>query len=450
MLSHRSTGRRGGVLVYTAVVMFVLIGFAGLAIDWGYMTWTAQKLQVGADAAALAGAQQIWWSHADARTAAINLASLNEAGGRGIALSTNDENNPTGDIVLGKYDLTAHTFTATLDRSQANAVEVVARRTNGSTGGPLPLFFGPIFGKRNADVWRYAIAVALGGPADASVIALNNKDPQSFYVAGNGYMDLGDGSAQVDSSSSSGAMFQGTSLTFVANEADMVGSWDERGNPKLNSVSLQDQQPSVADPYAGLAEPIPGTPMTPNQITDSPSEYWPGYYPNGLSIVDSGSNVLLHPGVYILENGNPKKPSPPAFNMAGGKLTAYGVMFFIKFGNVEWNGNAQMNLTPMTAAQSTQFTGTDAYAGIQFFQARDNTQQADFNGTSVYTGTSADVQGASGILYFPAAKILLDGTGDMYVDRIVADKIEDTGSGRKIVTRHYNGRQGGDPVYLIE
>src|SRR5262249_25971012 len=89
----RSPRRAGGALVYTAIVLFVLIGFAGLAIDWGYMTWTAQKLQIVADAAALAGAQQVWWNHVDARNAAINLASKNEAGGKMIALNSNDTND---------------------------------------------------------------------------------------------------------------------------------------------------------------------------------------------------------------------------------------------------------------------------------------------------------------------------------------------------------------------
>src|SRR5437762_2396180 len=96
--------RRGGALVYTAIVIFVLIAFVGLAIDWGYMTWTAQKLQNGADAAALAGAQQVWWSHDDARAAAIAMASRNEAGGKAVQLSSNDLNDPAGDIVIGNYD----------------------------------------------------------------------------------------------------------------------------------------------------------------------------------------------------------------------------------------------------------------------------------------------------------------------------------------------------------
>src|SRR5437762_7435260 len=107
--------RRGGMLVYTAIVIFVLIGFVGLAIDWGYMTWTAQNLQNAADAAALAGAQQVWWSHDDARAAAISFAGRNYAGGKTVQLKSNDVNDAAGDLVIGHYDRDAHTFTPTLN-----------------------------------------------------------------------------------------------------------------------------------------------------------------------------------------------------------------------------------------------------------------------------------------------------------------------------------------------
>src|ERR1044072_1305095 len=115
MSAYRNRRRRGGALVFTAIVLFVLLAFVGLAIDWGYMTWTAQKLQNVADAAALAGAQQVWWRHVDARNAAIHFASKNEAGAKMIQLDPNEVNDATGDIVIGQYDRTAHTFTPTLN-----------------------------------------------------------------------------------------------------------------------------------------------------------------------------------------------------------------------------------------------------------------------------------------------------------------------------------------------
>src|SRR3954447_20675529 len=86
----------GGAIVYAAIVLLVLIGFVGLAIDWGYMTWTAQKLQNGADAAALAGAQEVWWSKSAAREQAIAFAAYNEAGGKLVTLRDNVTNDPNG------------------------------------------------------------------------------------------------------------------------------------------------------------------------------------------------------------------------------------------------------------------------------------------------------------------------------------------------------------------
>jgi Flp pilus assembly protein TadG len=435
--------RRGGAIVYTVIVLLVLIGFVGLAIDWGYMTWTAQKLQNAADAAALAGAQQVWMSHSNAREAAVHLAALNEAGNKPVALNTNSSNDAAGDVVIGHYDRDAKTFTATTDRQVTNAVRVVARRTTGSAAGPLPLFFGPVFDKKTAEVARYAIAIAIGGPAQDSVIALNKTDPKSFYIYGNGYMDLGEGSAQVDSSNDGGAVFQGTTLTFKAGQVNMVGAWDEKGNPNLNSVDLNPHESYVADPLAGLPVPTIGSPMTPpfiDPVSSSVTHYYPGYYPKGLHL-NNDDNAFLHPGVYILENGT-NKTTDPAFDMQGhGTLTGYGVMFYIKFGSVQLNGTGDVHLTPPEDG---------VYKDIQFFQARDNKAEALFNGTGIFTGEAAGVDSGAGTLYFPQATVKLTGTGDMYFDSIVSDKIEVGGDGRKTVTRGYDGRNGGDAVYLVE
>lgn len=452
--------RRGGALAYTAIVILVLIGFVGLAIDWGYMTWTAQKLQNAADAAALAGAQQVWWSHSDARAAAIDLASRNEAGGAAVTLDSNLTNDPNGDVVIGIYDRVNKTFTASTDTQRANAVRVAARRTTGSVDGPLPLIFGPIFDKDTAEVERFGIAVAIGGPARDSVIALNEKEKNSFYLYGNAHLDLGEGSAQVNSTHPSGAVFQGNDMTFLAGEVNMVSSdYTDRGNPDLNSIDMNTSEPTVLDPLAGLPEPTPGAPMNPTQInpaTEAWTYYEPGYYPNGLDL-QAGDNVYLNPGIYILENGDPTNPSKPAFAINGhANLTGYGVMFFIKFGSLLHNGTGEVRITPMNEEQSIAASeafldpGIPDYAGIQFFQARDNTQMATFNGTSLFTGTDASIDGGAGTFYFPEAKVEFGGTGDMYIDSIIADQIHVYGSGKVTVTRGYDGRQGGDEVYLVE
>lgn len=438
------TTRRGGALVVMGIVLFVIVGFVGLAIDWGYMTWTAQKLQTAADGAALAGAQQVWWSHVDARNAAIDIASKYEAGKKWQRLERNLHNeDPEGDIVVGHYDTATGVFTVDDNHTIANAVRVIARRNEDALDGGLPLIFGPIFNKQKANVDRYAIAVALGGPRAASVIALNTNDTKSFYVWGNGYFDLGDGSAQVDSSHSTGAVFQGTSLTFIASQVDMVGAWGEPGNPDLNAVDLNPHEPYVPDPLAALPVPPMGPPMSPD-IIDPPNGamkvYEPGYYPKGLSL-NNDDHAFLQPGIYILENGSSNK-SKPAFDIRGqARLEGYGVMFYIKFGNVELNGGGAINLTPPASGD---------YQGIQFFQARNNKQEAHFNGNGLLTGTAAGIDSGAGSLYFPSATVKLNGTGDMYLESIIADKIEVGGDGRKTVTRGYDGRPPGEPVYLVK
>src|SRR5688500_11339259 len=81
---------RGVTLVWAAIVMFVLVGFVALAVDWGYSYYTTQKLQNAADSAALAGAQRVWFSHGEARERAKDFSSANEAGGDPVLLDETD------------------------------------------------------------------------------------------------------------------------------------------------------------------------------------------------------------------------------------------------------------------------------------------------------------------------------------------------------------------------
>ncbi|MEO6434163.1 MAG: hypothetical protein ABIP55_00155, partial [Tepidisphaeraceae bacterium] len=391
------------------------------------------------------GAQQVWGSHDDARDAAVNLAALNEAGSKPVMLNVNVANDPAGDLVIGEYDREAKTFTATTDRQIANAVRVVARRTTGSAAGPLPLFFGPIFEKDTAEVVRYAIAVAIGGPAENSIIALNPKDKNSFYIYGNPTVDLGEGSVQVDSSSQQGTLFQGTNFEFIAGQVNMVGNYYERGNANVeNTTDLNPGEPYVADPLAGLPVPSFEPLMVPPGRISGTSDgvqrvFNPGYYPSGLRM-NAGEKVFLNPGVYVLSNQGNSNGSA-FFTNGHCVLTGYGVMFYIKQGNVDHNGTGDVHLTPPQDG---------VYKGIQFFQARNNTAKSFLRGTGVFTGASADVNNSAGTMYFPAASLEIGGTGDMYVDSVVADKIVIYGAGTKYVTRGYDGRRGGDEVYLVE
>lgn len=50
---------KGQALVLVAITLTVLLGFAALAIDYGYLSHQKRKLQNAADAGALAGVQEL-------------------------------------------------------------------------------------------------------------------------------------------------------------------------------------------------------------------------------------------------------------------------------------------------------------------------------------------------------------------------------------------------------
>ncbi len=52
--------QRGAVAIIVAFLMFVLLGFAAFAVDFGYLYGVKNELQNAADAAALAGASVLF------------------------------------------------------------------------------------------------------------------------------------------------------------------------------------------------------------------------------------------------------------------------------------------------------------------------------------------------------------------------------------------------------
>ena len=147
--------RRGVTAVIVAICLIMLIGFAALAIDIGYLYATRNELQNVADAAALAGAgylgsvyetltysqqQGYVFNRQDIVDAVNQVAQKNKAAGSSISI--ND-----GDIFIGSlnwsYDppkIDPETLIA------PDAVRVIARRDNIAT------FFARIFGFSTASV----------------------------------------------------------------------------------------------------------------------------------------------------------------------------------------------------------------------------------------------------------------------------------------------------------
>lgn len=134
--------RRGAMLVLIAIMLIGFMATVAFSVDIAFMHLTRTELRTATDAASKAAALTL--SQTFDRDQAIDrgqqIAAMNTVGGDPLLLEDGDfqfgrsEETPTGRFV---FDASAN---------PTNSVRVNGRRTVGSASGPIPLFFGNIFG----------------------------------------------------------------------------------------------------------------------------------------------------------------------------------------------------------------------------------------------------------------------------------------------------------------
>ncbi len=172
--------RRGVAALLFAVLLPLLIGFATLSVDTAVIATARAQLSTAADAAALAGAQQLATEYrvrgitdltttiAAANAQAASFASSNNVLNQGVKVFQNPNNTPgVGDVLVGYLDPNnPHAALATSPASAPlfNSVQVTATRS-ASHGGVVPTAFGSLMGYNGATVsvqstataWNYSI-----------------------------------------------------------------------------------------------------------------------------------------------------------------------------------------------------------------------------------------------------------------------------------------------------
>ncbi|MDB5357543.1 MAG: hypothetical protein JWN24_3996 [Phycisphaerales bacterium] len=381
--------RRAGIaIVYLAVVLIGILGLLGLACDTAYVFMTGHELQNAADAAALAGADEVAFSTTQAKTDAISWAAGNLAAGSNSSHQS-VKLDLTSDVQVGTFNRATATFT--INGSPANAVMVTARRTAGSPDGALPLIFGQIVNIRTANVTRSAIAMTR--PLSAGLIVLNRTASPAVQLTGTGSnsqkINIPNGGVVVDSSDSQAIQWTGhptinaVSLGIVGNDTSV------QSGGVFPSGTLSLQAPYVPDPLASLPPP----PTMANGTTKN-GILQPGYYPNGLP---AGT---LASGIYWVDNG---------INLKGNSSIdgSAGVLIYLHTGGISMGGNTSITVTPLS---------TGAYVGISFYEDRANSSPVDLHGTS---GSAS-----SGRFYFPSAAVSLKGTPDTFSSQLICDTLD--------------------------
>ena len=413
--------RRGFALVWTAVLLVVILGFTGLAVDTGYCVVVANQLHNAADAAALAGAQQIFYNPTALTSTAVSVAAANKAGGVPVQLDGSD-------VVVGRYDLANRTFTP--GAAVPNAVKATARRTAGSPGGPLTLFFGAAFGAPTVDITRSSIAVNSGN-IPAKVIVLND-DPNvaPFTVTGNSSLIVNSGAIQVNSHNNGALTVKGGG-TLHADAIRVAGTSRVSSNASVTPAPT-DNAPVVADPYIALPAPtFPAGQPGINVSTGETITLSPGYYTDGIR--GNGGTVNLNPGIYILGGQGLRLTSQTTINGTGVMLYITGT------GSVDMTGGSAVNLSPPDATRDT-FPGATTYDGITIYQDRADTQAASLTGTA-----SSNLQG---VIYIPSAATSLNGGGSQMAISLVVNSLTISGTGTLTVGPHTTPI--GESVYLVK
>lgn len=421
------THRRGVSIVWTVILIIVLIGLVGLAIDIGYVLLVSHQLQNGADASALAGAGFLKTGNTvDVRQAAVDLAAANEAARLPINLQLNASNDPAGDIVLGRFDRENDVFTPTL--IAPNSVKVVARRASGFWGGEVPLVFARLAGVQSIEMRREAIAMNQGGTG-GGIVALCPDCECALDVNGTPDIHVNGGDVHVSSTDECAFCGVGNALIdapemLIAGEACQTPNVEFTGN-------LEEHAYAVQDPLAFVPDPVVDTTVDLGTISGS-GTYPPGYYSGGVDI--AGGNVVLEPGIYYLDGDG--------LNITGNaEFTANNVMFYVMgTGFVDITGTGVITVTPPDP-EVVFYPGADVYEGISIFQARDNPNPSRIIGTSLL-----DLEGT---IYVSRARLTISGTGDGFGNQLVAWELSIGGTGEMTIEYEGSFPAPGDVVFLV-
>src|SRR5580700_8043513 len=403
----------GQALVFAALALVVLIGFAGLAIDMGVLRYQKRLQQSAADAAAIAGASNLASTSGGVTTGAQNASATNgftdNGGGQTSACTASGATVGTVCVQVNNPPLSGP------HASGANAgkyVEVLVAVVQ-------PTYFMKIFGVYSEAITARAVATNLSGgngggclytlgPPASSIEGVNINGNATLKASSCGIVDNGDFNTS------------GNALTVNAGTFGVAGSANQSGPG--GTVTCADQSaadcptygtPAAANPLASLTPPsqpaasssCPGTGLcdvsTKGTITLQPGAY------DSITI-GRNSTVTLASGIYYITGSG-----GVTFNGAGTVSSAAGgVMFYFTcttncpnggtFNATGGGDKADIELSPMSS-------GT--YAGILAYQNPADTTGPSFGGD--------DSSSFGGVLYFPTAELTFFGNGTSYSTGIV-------------------------------
>lgn len=383
--------RDGNVALTFALLLPVLLGAAGAAVDFAHYSSVRAELQEIADAAALAGAREYLTLRsagtiAEDRAEHAALSQFLRSGDlrKAEALATADDSASTVSIAAS-FSYRPTLFVALFK----TPLEVAVAATAQASGGANICVIG--LGDSGGDV------VALSGNAKLSgtdcAVYSNSKDPKGLSAKGSGALES----------------------AFTCSSGGYDGDYRH-----FTPLPLTDC-PERDDPLAERPEPRTG-PCQHTRVThqDYVGRLSPGVYCDGV-VISGDSIVTLDPGIYIFKDG-------PLEVKGASKIEGDGVGFFFTGfdAGIKFEDKSSISL----AAPET-----GDMAGILIWQSR-----AAF-GVRNFEVSSNFVDRLVGTIYLPDAEFTASATSDIAEDSaytaIIAKRIRLDKNTRLVLNADY-------------
>ena len=331
-------GQRGGVAIWFAICLPVLLGCAALAVDLARINLTKVELQNAVDAAALGGSSSLSntqpppgpsdtpynWSAATAT--ALDLARSNYAN----AAPIHDALIETGFWNIQNPSLGLRPSAGVPVAGDVPAIKVTVAISSTQNNGPLQLFFAPILGIANSNVQASAISIltGAGGPFDYAIYSGSTSN--NLSINGSTYNIKG------SIHTNKNLNINGSSIT-VTGAAEAKGTVTTNGsNIDIGStlpndqrvISMPDFSASIAAAAAAVNQTYTGTKtINGSSITSDPIyvQGSPGTITvNGSSFTTTGT---------VMADGN------ISINGSGVASLSSQVCFYSKNGSIYINGS---------------------------------------------------------------------------------------------------------------
>jgi Flp pilus assembly protein TadG len=419
-----------------ALLLPLLLGMVGLAIDGGLLLSTYRQTQNAADTAALAAASDILngSTAANAKTTGTtyvqtynSMSSATVTINIGPATGPYAGNNHYAEAIVNYPYKTSFIQLLGVNKNQSVTARAVAGWEVVASGeGVVTLGQNPQGGK----------GIQVSGGASLSV--------------NGGILDNATGASALDVTG--GGTISANQVTVAggasAGTASNVQSYPSGGGP---SPLVDNTGINAPDPLASLAIPTTSNGVintnygNVSNSAGSTQTLNPGIY---TSIKITGGTVTFNPGIYVIEGGQ----GNTALNITGGTVTGSGVMFY----------NTSANYNPATgidgSTKSSDF-GTINISGNGVRLSNLSNPSSPFNGMLIFqdraNSNTISLQGGSGgavvtgTTYAPDASLQISGQGS-WNSQFIVNQMSITGQGT--VAINYAGQNQGlaPQVFLVE